>query len=91
MLSYERKWRFDRPLTDSVSVNFIPEVGATFGNVYTYGQVGALLRIGQNLEADYGPARIRPRTCAADARSTRPAMVACMLCTVTPARRARSL
>lgn len=60
VISYDRKWRFDRPLSNSVSVNFIPEIGGTVGNVYTYGQVGGLVRIGQNLEADYGPARIRP-------------------------------
>lgn len=60
VLSYERKWRFDHPLTDTLSFNVIPEIGASVGNVYTYGQVGALVRFGQNLEADYGPARMRP-------------------------------
>ena len=60
MLSYEHKWRWGAPLGGGFGVDFIPEVGATVGNVLTYGEVGAMLRLGQNLNADYGPARIKP-------------------------------
>ena len=60
MLSYERKWRFLAPLGDGFGADFIPEAGATVGNVMTYGELGGLLRIGRNLQADYGPARMRP-------------------------------
>lgn len=60
VLSYERKWRVDFPLAGSVGVDLIPELGASFGNVFTYGQAGLMVRLGQNLRADYGPARIRP-------------------------------
>lgn len=60
MLSYERKWRFLQPLMDDLEIDAIPEVGATLGNVMTYAETGAMFRFGRNLEADYGPARIRP-------------------------------
>jgi lipid A 3-O-deacylase len=60
MLTYERKWRFLQPLGGGFAVDAIPEAGVTLGNVMTYGQVGGMLRFGRNLEADYGPARIRP-------------------------------
>src|SRR5262245_53810528 len=60
LLSYERKWRLLAPLGGGYGVDFIPEVGATVGNVMDYLQAGGMLRFGKNLEADYGPARIRP-------------------------------
>jgi lipid A 3-O-deacylase len=60
MFSYEHKWRFGMPLGGGFGVDFIPEVGGTVGNVLTYGEIGAMLRLGQNLNADYGPARIKP-------------------------------
>jgi lipid A 3-O-deacylase len=60
ILSYERKWRFQQPLGHGRAADAIPEAGASGGNVLTYGQVGALLRFGSNLGADYGPTRIRP-------------------------------
>lgn len=60
MLSYERKWRLLQPLAGGFAFDAIPEVGVTAGNVMTYGQIGGMLRFGRNLEADYGPARIRP-------------------------------
>jgi len=60
VLSYEHKWRVDAPLGGGFSVDFIPEVGGSLGNVFTYGEASAMLRFGQNLKADYGPARMRP-------------------------------
>jgi lipid A 3-O-deacylase len=60
MLSYERKWRLLLPIADGFAVDAIPELGATAGNVATYAESGVLLRFGRGLEADYGPARIRP-------------------------------
>jgi hypothetical protein len=38
----------------------LPEVTASVGNVFTYAGVGGMLRLGQNLKADWGPARIQP-------------------------------
>ena len=60
VLSYERKWRLDLPVGAGLRVDAIPEVGASLGNVFTYAELGALVRLGQNLKADYGPARIQP-------------------------------
>ena len=60
MLSYERKWRLLQPLGGGFGVDAIPELGITVGNVMDYVQAGGMLRFGRNLEADYGPARIRP-------------------------------
>jgi lipid A 3-O-deacylase len=60
VLSYEHKWRWGAPLGGAFAVDFIPEVGGTVGNVFTYGELGGMLRFGQNLNADYGPARIKP-------------------------------
>lgn len=60
MLTYERKWRFLAPMGDGFGADVIPEAGVTLGNVMTYAQVGGMVRIGRNLEADYGPARMRP-------------------------------
>jgi hypothetical protein len=60
MISYDRKWRFNQPLFWGQEVEAIPELGATVGNVMTYGQTGLMLRFGQSLLADYGPQRMRP-------------------------------
>ncbi len=60
MLSYERKWRLLQQIGGGLGVDFIPELGVTAGNVMTYVQGGGMIRFGKNLEADYGPSRIRP-------------------------------
>ena len=60
LISYEHKWRFLQPLGDGFAVDAIPQLGATVGNVMTYGSAGTLFRFGRNLEADYGPARMQP-------------------------------
>ena len=60
MLSYERKWRFLQPVGGGLAVDAIPGIGITVGNVMDYLHAGGMLRFGRNLEADYGPSRIRP-------------------------------
>lgn len=60
MLSYERKWRLLQPLGGGLGIDAIPELGITVGNVMDYVQAGGMIRFGKNLQADYGPARIRP-------------------------------
>lgn len=60
VLSYEKKWRFDMPLGGGFSVDAIPELGGSIGNIYTYTEAGAMLRFGRNLNVDYGPIRMRP-------------------------------
>ena len=60
VLTYEHKWRWGMPLGGGFAFDVIPEVGVTAGNVFTYAETGAMVRFGQNLNADYGPARIKP-------------------------------
>jgi hypothetical protein len=62
VLTYEHKWRWDMPLGGGFAVDVIPDVGVTVGNVFTYGEAGAIIRLGRNLNVDYGPARIKPAT-----------------------------
>jgi lipid A 3-O-deacylase len=67
MVSYERMWRLPLPIGDNgFGADIVPEVGATAGNVFTYGDVGAMLRIGKGLRADYGPVRVRPALSGTD-------------------------
>lgn len=66
VVSYERKWRLEHPLGDGFGVDFIPAVGASVGNVLTYGEAGAMMRFGQNSEVDYGPGHIRPGRSGSD-------------------------
>lgn len=60
MISYQHKWRFLQAIGGGYAVDAIPELGATVGNVMTYGEAGTFLRFGRNLTADYGPARMGP-------------------------------
>lgn len=61
VFTYERKWRFEAPLSDSyLGADVIPEAGASLGNIFTYGEMSAQMRIGHNLKADYGTDHIRP-------------------------------
>lgn len=65
-LTYERYWRVKLISLGGISSDLVPQVGATVGNVFTYGEIGALFRIGHNLQADYGPVRIRPALSGTD-------------------------
>ena len=75
-VSYDKHWRVCLADLDGVGVDVVPSAGVTAGNVFTYGAVGGMLRIGQDLDADYGPARIRPAPSGSDwfaaARMTEP-------------------
>lgn len=72
VLSYERLWRVPVPFLSRIDkgvedgVDIVPQLGGSGGNVFTYGEAGALLRIGRHLEADYGPVRIRPALSGTD-------------------------
>lgn len=66
MLSYERLWRLHLIGDGDNGVDFVPQAGATVGNIFTYGDVGGMLRIGRHLSADYGPVRIRPALSGTD-------------------------
>jgi hypothetical protein len=61
-LVFERKWRkiWELPTGGGFGFDAIPHISASLGNVATYGAVGATLRFGHDLAADFGPPRIRP-------------------------------
>lgn len=60
VLTYDRHWRVPVIGNGADGVDIVPEAGATIGNVYDYGEVSAIIRIGHNLKVDYGPERINP-------------------------------
>ncbi len=61
VLYYEHKRNFRTEADVSgVKADIMPSAGFALGNVYTYGTLGALVRIGNNLQGDYGPPLIRP-------------------------------
>ena len=66
ILSYERLWRLPLLGDNDFGVDIVPQLGASVGNILSYGAAGALLRIGKGLEADYGPVRIRPALSGTD-------------------------
>ncbi|HYM72875.1 MAG TPA: lipid A deacylase LpxR family protein, partial [Stellaceae bacterium] len=66
MINYERLWRFPLFGDNSFGVDVVPQLGATAGNVFTYGSAGGMLRIGRGLQADYGPVRVRPALSGTD-------------------------
>lgn len=56
-----RQWRLNRPTGwDGVSVGLVPSASASLGNVSTFAGAGLMLRLGTELEADFGPPRVRP-------------------------------
>ena len=60
-LIYERKYRFSTTgARDGFGADLIPHAGLSLGNVFTYANVGAELRAGWRLPADFGSNLIRP-------------------------------
>ncbi|MGG5820969.1 lipid A-modifier LpxR family protein [Falsiroseomonas sp. HW251] len=45
---------------DGISVGVVPSLAASLGNVSTYAGAGIMLRLGSELDADFGPPRVRP-------------------------------
>jgi lipid A 3-O-deacylase len=66
VLSYDRLWRVRLTSAGGLGVDVVPEIGATVGNVFDYGEAGGMIRFGNGLEADYGPARVRPSLSGTD-------------------------
>jgi lipid A 3-O-deacylase len=66
VLEVERKWRLGLLGDRRLGVDLVPELGGVLGNVFTYGKTGGLVRVGTNLGADYGPARITPALSGTD-------------------------
>jgi hypothetical protein len=62
-LTFERRWRTNHGVVfedPKLEYDVIPRLGATVGNVATYASAGGTVRIGKELQADFGPARARP-------------------------------
>jgi hypothetical protein len=60
-LAYDRTWReplFGLP--GGLGVDALPSLTLAAGTVHTYAGIGGRVRIGQGLERDFGPPRIRP-------------------------------
>ncbi|HUK58159.1 MAG TPA: lipid A deacylase LpxR family protein [Stellaceae bacterium] len=65
-LTYQRLWRLPIAGGDAFGIDAVPEAGATVGNVFDFGELGGMLRIGSGLGADYGPPRVRPALSGTD-------------------------
>ena len=56
----ERRWRPAPLRAGALEADIIPHMGLGLGNVMTLANMGAILRIGQDLDVDYGPPHVRP-------------------------------
>ncbi len=61
VLTYEKSWRglVAKTLIGN-DFDVTPHVGGALANVYTYANMGLMLRYGNKLPLDYGPPRIQP-------------------------------
>ncbi|MCA3280004.1 MAG: lipid A deacylase LpxR family protein [Roseomonas sp.] len=56
-----RQWRLNgEPDSAGRRFGWVPSLAASLGNVHTYAAGGMMLRYGTELEADFGPPRVRP-------------------------------
>ncbi len=56
----DRKWRVALGGDERLGAELLPSATVSLGTAQTYAGAGALLRVGRNLAADFGPPRIRP-------------------------------
>ncbi len=66
VLAYDRLWRINILGSEAFGVDIVPQAGATVGNVFDYVDAGGTVRIGSDLGADYGQARVRPALSGTD-------------------------
>ncbi|HTW72545.1 MAG TPA: lipid A deacylase LpxR family protein, partial [Acetobacteraceae bacterium] len=59
-ISGGRTWRLPLGNVAGLATDVLPAVSAGVGNVMDYAEAGAVVRIGQNLDADFGPSRLPP-------------------------------
>jgi lipid A 3-O-deacylase len=61
-LRYQRSWRAIAAHAFNTDYGFdvTPHAGFALGNVYTFANAGLTLRIGKDLQQDYGPPRVGP-------------------------------
>lgn len=62
VLTYQRSWRqaVSERLVLGLPFEVTPHAGGAIGNIYTYGDAGVTVRLGDNLSLDYGPPLIPP-------------------------------
>jgi len=65
-ITSERTWRIPIAKAGPLEADWLPSLTASAGNLRVYLQSGVMVRIGQNLQADYGPARLRPGVTGGD-------------------------
>jgi hypothetical protein len=57
----ERKWRaLAQNEVSRFGIDLMPHVGMSLGNIETYANAGVSFRVGNDLDNDFGPPRIRP-------------------------------
>lgn len=67
ILTYERKWRGLYEFSPfGLGMDITPSLGGSLGNVYTHAAAGAVVRLGYDLPADYGPPLIEPNLPGSD-------------------------
>lgn len=60
-LVLNRQWRLNQPPGEGrPKFGLVPSLAASLGNVQTYAAAGLMVRVGTELEADFGPPRARP-------------------------------
>jgi len=62
-VSFDRRWRAARLFGDflgGIEADLTPSAGVTLGTLRTEARVGAIARVGQRIDNDYGPPRVRP-------------------------------
>lgn len=62
-VSFDRRWRALRVFGDyfgGLEADLTPSAGASLGTLRTEARVGVAARIGQRIDSDYGPPRVRP-------------------------------
>jgi hypothetical protein len=60
MFLFERRWRPEPLRLGAIEADLIPHAGVSLGNVMTLANGGATVRLGQDLDVDYGPPHVRP-------------------------------
>lgn len=62
IVSYEKVWKNYADFGFwGFGADMMPKVGASVGNIQTYGSTGVTFRLGKDLPSDYGVPKIRPR------------------------------
>ncbi len=62
-VSYDRRWRAARLFGDvlgGLEADLTPNAGVTLGTLRTEARLGVIARVGQRIDNDYGPPRVRP-------------------------------